>query len=153
MCHIRKLYHKINWLHERCLRIIYNNKTSSDEELLSIDGSVFMHHKNLPKLVIEIYKVPNGLCPEVMNEVFQFQIQNHRNIRHNSTFRIPSFNTIFKGKESVSWLGPKISSQVPDEIKFLESLTSFKKAIKKWVPRKCESRLCRTFLSGVGFIS
>ena len=35
MFHSRKLYHKINRLHEKCLRIIYNNKTSSYEELLS----------------------------------------------------------------------------------------------------------------------
>ena len=85
-----------------------------------------MHHKNLQKLVIEIYKGVNGLCLEIMNEVFQFQIQNHRNLRNNSTFRIPLFNTIFKGKESVSYLGPKMWSQVPpDEIKSLESLRSF----------------------------
>ena len=89
-----------------------------------------MHHKNLPKFVIEIFKVSNGLCPEVMNEFFQFQIQNHRNLTNNSTFRIPSYDTIFKGKRSVSYHGPKIWSQVPDEIKSLESLRSFKKAIK-----------------------
>ena len=32
MRHSRKLYHKINRLHEKCLRIIYNDKTSSYEE-------------------------------------------------------------------------------------------------------------------------
>ena len=94
---------------------------------MSKDGSVSMQYKNLQKLVIEIYKVANGLCLEIMNEVFQFQIQNHRSLRNTSSFRIPSFNTIFKGKESVSYLGPKIWSQVPDKIKSLESLRSFKK--------------------------
>ena len=88
-----------------------------------------------------------------MNEVSQFQIQNLRNLRNNSIFRILSFDTIFKGKESVSCLGPKIFSQVPDEIKSLKSLRSFKKAIKKWVPQMCQFRLRRTFLNGVGFIS
>ena len=106
---------------------------SSYEELLSKDGSVSMHHQNLQKLIIEFYKVVNGLCPEIMNEIFQFQTQNHHNLRNNSTFRIPSFNTIFQGKESVSYLGPKIWSQVPDEIKSLESVRSFKKAIKRWI--------------------
>ena len=48
-----------------------------------------MHYKNLQRLIIEIYKAANGLCPEVMNEIFQFQIQKHRNQRNNSTFRIP----------------------------------------------------------------
>ena len=41
----------------------------------------------------------------------------HYNLRKNSTFGIPSLNTIFKGKESVSNL----------EIKSLESLAIFKK--------------------------
>ena len=50
---------------------------------------------------------------------------NHYNIRNNSTFRIPSFNIIFKGKKSVSYLGPKLWNQVPEEIKSLESLTIF----------------------------
>ena len=101
MYHSRNLYHKSNRLHEKCPRIIYNDKASSYEELLSEGGSVSMHHKNLRKLVIEIYKVANGLCPEIMNEVFQFQIQNYHNIRNNSTFRISSIKTIFKGKENV----------------------------------------------------
>ena len=120
----------------KCLRIIYDNKTSSDEEILCKYDSACMHHKNLPKFVIEIYKVPNGLCHEVMNQFFRFQIQNHRNLRNNSTFRIPYFDTVFKGKKSVSYHGPKMWSQVPDEIKSLESLRSFKKVIKKWVPPK-----------------
>ena len=46
MCHIKKRDDKINRLYEKCLRIIYNDKTPSYEELLSKDGSVSMHHKN-----------------------------------------------------------------------------------------------------------
>ena len=99
MCHSRKFYHKINWLHEKCWCIIYNNKSSSYEELLSKDSSVSMHHKNLQKVVVEIYKDVNGLCPEIVYEVFQFQIQNHHKLRNNFTFRISSLNTIFKGKK------------------------------------------------------
>ena len=54
--------------------------------------------KNLQKPVLEIYEVVNRLCPEIMNEVFQFQIQlTHYNVRNNSTLS-PSFNTIIKGK-------------------------------------------------------
>ena len=40
MFHRRKLNNKINKLHERCLRIVYNNNTSTCEELLETDGSV-----------------------------------------------------------------------------------------------------------------
>ena len=64
-----------------------------------------------------------------MNEVFQFQIQNHYNLRKKYTFRISYFNTVFKGKESVFYLGLKAQKQVSEEIKSLESLVNFKKAI------------------------
>ena len=153
MCHSRKLYHKINRVNEKCIRIIYNDKTSSYKELLSKDGSFSMHYKNLQKLVIEIYKVAYGLCPEIMNKVFQFQIRDHHNLTNNSTFRIPSFNAIFKRKECVFLSWPKLWSQVPDKIKSLESPRSFEKAIKKWVQQMCQCIFCRIFLDGVGFIS
>ena len=37
----------IKHLHERCLRLIYNDKNSSYEEILTKDGSVSIHHRNI----------------------------------------------------------------------------------------------------------
>ena len=47
MFHSRTLSNEINNLHERCLRLIYNNKTSSFKKLLEKDLQVF---------IIETYK-------------------------------------------------------------------------------------------------
>ena len=47
MLHSRKLNNKINELHERCLRIVYSDNTSSFEELLETDNSVSVHHQNI----------------------------------------------------------------------------------------------------------
>ena len=91
-----------------------------------------MHPKNLQKSITEIYKAANRLYLETINEVFQLQTQNHHNLGNNSTFRIPSFNTIFEGKESVPYVAQKIWSQIPDEMKSLESFRSLKEVIKKW---------------------
>ena len=63
--HSRNL-NKINRLHERCLQVIYNDKTSSSEQLLENDNSVSIHHRNIQTLVIEMYKVNNGLSLEIM---------------------------------------------------------------------------------------
>ena len=57
---------KINRLHERCLRIIYNDKRSTFKELLVKDNSVSVHHNNIHVLAIEMYKVANGISPEIM---------------------------------------------------------------------------------------
>ena len=45
----------IEWFHERCLRIVYNNKRSVFKELLGKDDSVSMHMQNLHVLATEKY--------------------------------------------------------------------------------------------------
>ena len=48
---------KINKLHERCLRIVYSNKSLSYEEHLEKDSSVSLHYRNLCILATEMLKV------------------------------------------------------------------------------------------------
>ena len=50
----RELSNKINRIHERALRITYNDKPSSYGELLIKDRSVSIHHRNISALAIEI---------------------------------------------------------------------------------------------------
>ena len=57
MLHSRCNNNKIKHLHERCLRLIYCDKTLSYEELLEKDGSVSIYHRNMQSLAIEMYKV------------------------------------------------------------------------------------------------
>ena len=47
MFHNRSLNHKVIRLHERCLRVIYNDGHSSYDKLLNLDNSVSIHHRNL----------------------------------------------------------------------------------------------------------
>ena len=35
------------------------------------DGSVSIHHQNLQKLAVEMFKVFEGLSPDIVNELFQ----------------------------------------------------------------------------------
>ena len=59
MFHNRRYNNKINCLHERMLRIVYKGYKSSFAELLSEDKSLTVHHRNLQKLAIVMYKVKN----------------------------------------------------------------------------------------------
>ena len=55
---------KINWLHERCMRLIYEDKTSFFEELLEQDKIILIHTRDLQMLVTEMFKVyRSGLSP------------------------------------------------------------------------------------------
>ena len=99
MFHSRNLNNKINRLHERCLRVIYNDKTSSFEQLLENDNSVSIHHRNIQTLAIEMYKVTNGLSPEIISEIFQITEQSRYNLRYNSTYSV----FIVVENQSLSW--------------------------------------------------
>ena len=48
---------KINWLHERCMRLIYEDKTSFFEELLEQDKIILIHTRDLQMLVTEMFKL------------------------------------------------------------------------------------------------
>ena len=72
MCHSRENNNKVNnRLHERCLRIIYNDKQSSFNALLEKDGSISIHERNIKILGIEMFKVSKNLAPPQMHEIYK----------------------------------------------------------------------------------
>ena len=152
MFHSRSLNNKINRLHERCLRIIYNDKHSNVEELLVKDNFVSLHHNNIHTLAIKVYKVANGICAEVMNKIFKLRGNAHSNLRGTSQFLVDLIHSIFNGSESASYLGPNIWKEIPTNIKNKDSLIGFKKEIKKWKPLNCPCRICKIFIPNLGFI-
>ena len=70
MFHDRHVHAKINYIHERALRIAYQDRPSSFEELLIKDNSVSIHQRNLQMLVTEIYRTRMNLNPPFMKEIF-----------------------------------------------------------------------------------
>ena len=57
MLHSRKLNHRINEMHGRAIRIVYNDHQCTFEELFEIDNSFTIHERNLQKLPIKMFKV------------------------------------------------------------------------------------------------
>ena len=55
MCHSRENNNKINRLHERCLRIIYNDMQLSCNALLEKGSSVSIHERNIKILAGEMF--------------------------------------------------------------------------------------------------
>ena len=86
MFHSRGLNNKINCIHERTLRITYKDKSSTFQGLLEKDDSVSIHHRNIPKLVIEIYKLLHGFSPPILNDIF-VPVSRPYNFRRNDTLQ------------------------------------------------------------------
>ena len=76
MCHSRSNNRKIKMLHERCLRIIYNDKKSSFTELLNKDSSVSIHVRNIQKLAIKMCRFYKGLSPPLIINIFKLRAEN-----------------------------------------------------------------------------
>ena len=69
MEHSRSLNNRINTLHEKALRLGYNDFTSSFTKLLKKDNPATIHQKNLQNLVIEMFKVKHKLAPKIMTDL------------------------------------------------------------------------------------
>ena len=80
MMYNRAIHNKINHIHEKALRIVYDDCSSSFEDL-NEKKSVTIHQHNLQQLAIEILKVKIGLALIIMNKIFIFVENNTYNLR------------------------------------------------------------------------
>ena len=103
----RILNDKINSIHERALRITYNDRKSCFEELLRKDNTVSIDHRNLQRLATEIIKIKNNMAPEILNETLQNRTSSY-NLRKNSSFYVRKVYSVYHATESLSFLVPKI---------------------------------------------
>ena len=74
MFHTKQLNNRINNLHEKTLRVIYQNGKSFFNELLNLDKSVSIHYRNIKFLLTEIYRVKMGPSPPIMSDIFSFSV-------------------------------------------------------------------------------
>ena len=143
MFHNRTLNKNIYRLHDRCLRIIYDDVTSSFTDLLEIDNSVS----------VQIYRSwLQNLSPKPVNDCFKLNNMTVYNTRNKSTFYSRPVRTALHGTKSFSHVGPKIWELLLGDMKNLSSLKAFKKAIKPWKPHACPCRLCTSYIYQVGFV-
>ena len=151
MHHNRTLNNRINRLHERALRITYKDAKLSFGELLVLDKSFTIHHRNIQKLATEMYKVINHIAPTIMKEIFPITT-NPYYLRKEHEFETWNVHTVFNGTETISFRGPKIWSIVPKEIRDSNTLVEFKSKIKHWSPEGCMCRLCKIYIPNLGFL-
>ena len=124
MFHSRIMNNKINRLRERWMRLIYDDKTSSFEELLEQGKSVSIHTRNLQMLATEMFKKYLSMSPPFFSEIFCGHDICY-DLRSNSNFAVPNVKSIFHRSENISYLSPKSWDIVPLEMKELTSLNAF----------------------------
>ena len=150
MFHSRKLNNRINHIHERALRLVYKDYTSSFDELLLEDNSFRIHHRNLQKRDIEIFKVKLGLAPEIMKNIFPI-IENPYDLRNETKFKSRNVHTVRYGIESAFFLETRIWSSIPRSYKECSSVSEFKAKIKFLYPENCPCKLCKNYIYQKGY--
>ena len=88
----------------------------------------------------------------IISNIFTIKPENHYNFRNYNGFRLPFARTVYHSTESISYLGPKVWDIVPTELKNAQSLNSFKRSIRRWMPNNCPCRLCKRYVDGVSFL-
>ena len=150
MLHSRTLNLCINKLHERALRLVYNDSISTIKELLQLDKSFTIHERNVQSLAIEVFKVVHNLSPEIMREVFV--LKQSQKYCSRQIFDTRNVGTLHNGIETLSYLDLKIWAIIPPDIKSISDILIFKRKTRLWKPDKCPCRLCKTYAAGVGFV-
>ena len=103
MFHDRGVNAKSNHIHERALRVAYQDPTSSFEELLITDNSVCIHQRNLQLLVTEIYQTMMNLNPSCIKEIF-VEREIHYNLRVTNNIYAGQPRSTAYGLENLSFL-------------------------------------------------
>ena len=87
-----------------------------------------------------------------MREVFRLRDTSCYKLWYTSQFSINPVHSVYNETESASYLGPKIYEQITAEMENRESLDGLKREIKKWKPAEYPCRICRMFVSNLGFV-
>ena len=125
MFHWRQINDKTNKLHERALRIVYNDTVTSLENLLIKDKSFTIHHQNIQLLAIEIYKAIHNLPGGNLSDFF---VRNNNN--YNFRSKKSNVNSVFKGQNSVSYFGSVVWN-LSFELRKASSYQIFRSDIKQ----------------------
>ena len=97
MIHSRRTNNKINRLHERAFRIVYDDDISTFDPLLAMGKSFCIHHQNIQRLLTEIYKACHDISWNGLKELF-VKRESTIILLYKPELVILSVNSIQKGK-------------------------------------------------------
>ena len=147
----RKMNMRVNHIQERALRLVYDDYITPFNDLLVKDKSVTIHHRNIQRVAVEMFKVKNDLCPEI-GQIFK-KSESIYNTRSNAFFSRPQTTTICMGEESLRSFGPIVwNHMLPHNLKLNLNLSKFKEEIKSWTPTNCPCKLCKEYIPNLGYV-
>ena len=100
--------------------------------------------------VSEMFKVRKTMSAELIQGLLGVRKTRYR-LKNSHNFDILSKNSVYHGSGNISDLECRTWKLVPDRLKELKCISSFKNRIKRWQPEICPCRPCKTYIPRVGF--
>ena len=135
---------KLETLQLRALRFVYNDYTSTYDELLERARRPSLHLVRLRTLATEVYKSVHQLNPPYVQDLYKCKTTNYH-LRGHDTLHIPRVNSTTYGLHSSAYLGAKVWNCLPQTIKGAVTLSTFKALIQSWYGETCKCAYCRVY--------
>ena len=116
---------KVNKIHRRTLRVVYDDYNSTYEELLASHNDISIHQKHLKHLAIEVYKSLTKLNPEFMWPFFKNKSIHFSLINGNICILPPARSSNY-GINSVQFRESLLWNNLPKSVKESVSVKEFK---------------------------
>ena len=126
----------------RSPRFLYNDHTSSYNDLLSKSDICTMLISRQRALCIEIFKTVKKLNPPFMQKIFKLRTSCYSLRNPNDLTHIRPSKRTFRSNSLMS-IGPQIWTNLPNELKSAENLKTFKRLIKNWDGPSCRCSACQ----------
>ena len=111
-----------------------------------------IHHGNIQSLAIELFKIKNNLLATIMSDIFQPRAVSY-NLRSQIDFTRPNVNSEHFGISSLRYMAPKVCDMLPNDVKNVNDIETFRNSIRKWKPVNCDYKLCLDYVSCVGYVN
>ena len=100
---------------------------------------------------MEIFQIKMKLAPEMMNDIFDF-IKCRYPLKNKMGFKSRNIGTVRYEIKTAAFVGSRIWTNMPNELKESTSLNEFKSKIKTWKPENCPCKLCKIYLQRIGYL-
>ena len=137
----KKQYLKIQKIHHKALKVVYNSNKNYDE-LLRNNNEVSIHQSHLRALICEVFKPLNNLNPEFMWSYFFFKNITY-NIRKGPLLRLPAVKSTSYRINSALFRAYLLWNSLPQSIKYSESIAELKTKMKDLGNIDCSCILCQ----------
>jgi hypothetical protein len=133
--------HKMEKIHERALRFVFEDYVSEYNDLLRRNGESTLYLKRVRIMAQEVYKAIHNQSPKYTQELLR-----ERNTRYSDRrpldLYIPRVKQQKFGYRSYTFEAPSVWNSLPLDIRKAENFQQFKKLINSWTGPSCRCNFC-----------